>query len=340
MFLFRVFFFSLALATLLPHGIRAADTVQVGPFLFEFATAKQGSDVLGREDEYVKQMSLFDRQVRMQSVEDPGRDAYLGFAAQAARDWPKDAKDSIANALGDISERLGELKMPTIEKILIVHTDGSEEAGAAYTRSNAIILPPGEVGTSDRRKRSVMAHELFHVLSRHHPDMRDALYKRIGFYRRGFTFPDAMKELKLTNPDAPTIAHVMDIKMEGDKKITVAPVVFSQREYEANRGMSLFSTMEFRLLEVKEIVGKQVVANLKEGKPILHRPYFPDFKRQIGRNTRYIVHPEEILADNFAFLVTGKENVPDPWVLEAIKEELAAEVDRKSKTSENVSSEN
>ena len=33
-----------------------------------------------------------------------------------------------------------------------------------------------------------------------------------------------------------------------------------------------------------------------------------DFHRQIGPNTGYIIHPDEILADNFAFLALSKED--------------------------------
>jgi hypothetical protein len=43
---------------------------------------------------------------------------------------------------------------------------------------------------------------------------------------------------------------------------------------------------------------------------------------QIGRNTDYVIHPEEILASNFELLVTGAEGAPSPQVLERIREEL------------------
>ena len=34
-----------------------------------------------------------------------------------------------------------------------------------------------------------------------------------------------------------------------------------------------------------------------------------DFVEQVGQNTDYVIHPEEILADNFALLVIGQQNV-------------------------------
>jgi hypothetical protein len=45
---------------------------------------------------------------------------------------------------------------------------------------------------------------------------------------------------------------------------------------------------------------------------------------QIGRNTQYLWHPEEILADNFAILVLGELSAkplspPSPEVLERLR---------------------
>jgi hypothetical protein len=43
------------------------------------------------------------------------------------------------------------------------------------------------------------------------------------------------------------------------------------------------------------------------------------FIEQVGQNTSYLIHPEEILADNFALLVLGMEDVPSPEILKRIR---------------------
>jgi hypothetical protein len=43
------------------------------------------------------------------------------------------------------------------------------------------------------------------------------------------------------------------------------------------------------------------------------------FYEQVGRNTRYILHPEEILADNFALLVLDERKVPSPEILDKMQ---------------------
>ena len=43
---------------------------------------------------------------------------------------------------------------------------------------------------------------------------------------------------------------------------------------------------------------------------------------QVGNNTDYIIHPEEILADNFALLVLGEHNMPSPEIPQKMREIL------------------
>jgi len=43
----------------------------------------------------------------------------------------------------------------------------------------------------------------------------------------------------------------------------------------------------------------------------------------VGRNTGYIIHPDEILADNFVLLVNQSKNVRSPEILEKMRAVLA-----------------
>ena len=46
------------------------------------------------------------------------------------------------------------------------------------------------------------------------------------------------------------------------------------------------------------------------------------FFEQVGRNTDYIIHPEEILAENFALLMIGKRDVASPEILDKMRSAL------------------
>ena len=45
-----------------------------------------------------------------------------------------------------------------------------------------------------------------------------------------------------------------------------------------------------------------------------------DFWEQVGYNTIYTIHPEEILADNFALLVTGSGEIYSPEIISKMRE--------------------
>jgi hypothetical protein len=85
-----------------------------------------------------------------------------------------------------------------------------------------------------------------------------------------------------------------------------------------------FRYLVFRLMVVKK-VAESWVPMLEDGKPRLLEPSeVDDFHRKIGRNTKYIIHPEEVLADNFVLLMMGREDVRTPRILEEMARLLKA----------------
>lgn len=296
-----------------------SDVVRAGGIEFHFASADQARQVLGRRDRFVDQMSPFDREARMQTTQDPGIEAYLDFVVGEARDWSAAGQAAVSRAIELLDDPLSELALPEVGPILLVHTTGREESGAAYTRGSAIVLPPHYTGTPENPKQRLIAHELFHVISRKHPELRDKLYSIIGFRFVGPLAPPAsLAERTITNPDAPVIEHVIDLKLADDSSATVSPILFSPSEFDPQKSRRLFGYLQFRLMEVKRGDQRKWSAKLDGGEPILHVPEIADFHRQIGRNTGYIIHPEEILAENFASLVTGSK-VKDQWLIDAME---------------------
>jgi hypothetical protein len=306
------------LAAAEPEGLAAGD------YEFAFATIQQGREVLGKRDTFSAQMSPFDRQVRMQAEHDLGEKAYLKFAAAEVIEWTPTSRDAVAAAVEALDQSLQSIKLPPLQPILLIHTSGQEEGGAPYTRGNAIVIPRGKTGSKERPQTVMLAHELFHVISRQHPQLRHKLYQRIGFRHVGkVMFPKQIAERRITNPDAPTIEHVITLQVDSDSQATVAPVTYSKRDYDPASKASLFAYMDFELVEVMPLFTKSFTVKMVDGKPVAHATQ-PDYLRQIGRNTRYIIHPEEVLADNFSFLITGAGRVTDRWVLDAIGEVLSS----------------
>ena len=296
------------------------EAIQAGSVRFEFASPQRGRDVLGRADEFVALMSPFDRQVRMKTERDEGQQAFLKFASNEVRAWPDDHRAKVTKVIRDLHMALSRYSLPKLQPVLLIHTTGAEEGGAAYTRQNAIVLPRP---FSSRPSKKLIAHELFHVLSRQHPKLRDRLYAAVGFQPcQPVRLPGEMQDRRLTNPDAPQFAHRIEVKLDESQSASLVPVLYAKEKYDHREKGSLFRYMEFRLLQLTPDLSQRFVPKLVEGKPVLHTPQLPDFHRQIGRNTGYIIHPEEILADNFALLVTDSEAVKDPWLIEAIRDQF------------------
>jgi hypothetical protein len=217
------------------------------------------------------------------------------------------------------------------ETVWLVQTTGNEEGGAAYCRGPAIVLPHRHVRRDDGDLERLLAHELFHVASSHDAALRARLYAVIGFELcQPIEVPESLANRKLTNPDGPLLDCLISIEHEG-RSLRLAPLLFSSQEnYDAARAGTIFDYLTFRLMEVEPTPGGDGSASgawqatLRDGRPALHDPRtLADFHRKIGRNTGYIIHPDEILADNFAHLVLKTENLPSPEIVTQMRAILA-----------------
>jgi hypothetical protein len=132
-----------------------------------------------------------------------------------------------------------------------------------------------------------------------------------------------MMPRRISNPDAPVVEHCIRVSKDGEP-LWCAPVLFSRTpKYEPKTGGTFFRYLEFRLMVIDR---KSAKATLKDGKPLLLKPDAVEgFYEQIGRNTGYIIHPEETLANNFVHLMTGRHGLKNPEIPEQIEKLLLAE---------------
>ena len=76
--------------------------------------------------------------------------------------------------------------------------------------------------------------------------------------------------------------------------------------------------MTFRLLAVRKNGGTWVPV-IEKGQPKLLDPAkTPSYKEQIGSNTGYIIHPDEIMADNFVHLVQRTKELKTPGIVKEL----------------------
>ena len=163
----------------------------------------------------------------------------------------------------------------------------------------------------------MVAHEFFHVLSRANPALRDQLYQVIGFKKSGeVELPPSLNEHKISNPDAPIYEHVISLQVNGKDHWGV-PIIYSEKDFDTTEGKTFFDYLTFKLLLVEKDQGPfdsvRTAFNSKSA-----RLYAPEevsgFFEQVGRNTDYFIHPEEILAENFVHMLMKTQNLPRPEI--------------------------
>jgi len=188
---------------------------------------------------------------------------------------------------------------------------------AFYTRENTIVIPGNRIEMREREAMlSVMLHEIFHIYSRLNPEKQKALYELIGFKSIGDSqksnIESPLKERILTNPDGPNFAYAIDLKSK-DKTIKCIPIISSTFPKYTEQKKAFFDYLYFDLFEVREDKkGNWEVISDADGKAMVPDDAMPSFFDQIKYNTQYIIHPDEILADNFMILALHKK-YPDQY---------------------------
>jgi hypothetical protein len=269
----------------------------------------EGADILGRKDEFIQRLSAFDRAARMKTDRSISEEEFLKFVKESVLTWNESEKAKIEEAIASIRPALNTLRLSLPKIVNLVKRSGAEEGHAFYTRDAAIVLPEKETDEGDPGllKRTI-AHELFHILSRGNPALREKLYELIGFKKCGeVEFQSDLKSRKIT----PRNDHAIQIRVGGEE-VRAVPILFSNAaKYDVNRGGEFFNYLQSSFLQVPRMSSAQ---------PVLATPEeVSGFFEQVGRNTNYFIHPEEILADNFALLILNEHNVPSPEILEQMR---------------------
>lgn len=187
--------------------------------------------------------------------------------------------------------------LPTI--LLLKKKDKHYGKGVWYTRQNAIIISEYDlIHKSISELSHVLIHELSHIYSRYNPAKRTILYQAIGFYKRPskLLFSKDFKDRILLNPDGLDTDYSIKVKSK-ENILHVVPLIYTtHHSHQTNR--SFFEHLNFGLFPILQDSVKYI-------------PYTPDelknFWEQIGTNTTYIIHPDEIIADNLVKLVFPQE---------------------------------
>jgi len=290
-----------------------------------FADSILAAKIVSTDDEFTKVLSAYDRSAGMQSATPASKEVFIHHLAKNVMSWPENEISRLTESAKKVGPRLQELNLNLPKEIVLIRTTSEEVGGAdpAYTRQNAIMFTaPLLIKVSDSLLTKILVHEIAHVYSRHNKDRRNRLYNIFGFRQSNdIKLPKNWDDRRLSNPDAPALNTIIDVKHDG-QVITLTPLTYAQIPvYDTTKSGGIFQSFDFKMMQVEEKEGLWQPVFF-DGNPVLFNPSpkeLPDFWRQIGKNTNYIIHPEEIMASNFEFLVTKKVDIPNPEILKKME---------------------
>jgi hypothetical protein len=288
---------------------------------FSFATQAEARAVLGAHDDYVRATSTLERSVVMSTSEVMDAERFAAAMQATALEWTAQERRPFDAVLARLEEFLSGMKWKGPARILMVKASDRLMDGHPHTRANAIVIQERmlrEMLARPALLEFLVAHEAFHVLSRANPALREGLYSAIGFRAcEAVEMPQALERLRFTNPDAPQSRHAIAVRWR-DRPVEVLPFVHLASDAAAPRA-GFVSQMQTSWLVIERrenhCVARDEGASLEE---------LQSLRAQVGNNTGYLIHPEEILADNFALLYReavspGVAKIRSPEILERIR---------------------
>lgn len=268
---------------------------------FHYATASEARTLWLEEDAYKRNLSKFDLNVRVghngATMKDLEQKAFRGF-----HDWTKAEKERMDSLMCKLNEiiRKENYKLPLPDSIIIVKSDMEDEGGAGgYTRSKWIALQSDiPLKYPEIKLIHIMLHELFHVLTRNNLDFKRNMYAQIGFTVLDYEieFPKDLKDVRISNPDVDRMDSYAIFKVDSViEPQRCAMVLYANKPY---AGGTLFQYINVGFIALDQNL-KPIMSN---GKTLVYSTkQITDFTDKVGENTRYMINPEEILADNFSF---------------------------------------
>ena len=250
---------------------------------------------------------------------------YARYMEGAVLAWTDEDRRLLQPLLEKFGPPLASLRWQRSKPILLIKAAADFEDGLPHTRANAIVLPQGSERLAAGLLTAIMAHELFHVLSRDDAQLKERLYGAIGFKPcASVDIPQPVSARRVTNPDAPQHRHTISVRYRGQPVEAMPFPSFASEGIDPRQGFKAQVRVAWLLLDREDGACK---ARAPTAGAAPEPPDLEGLFEQVGRNTRYLWHPEEILADNFALLFIGLLRgsplvVPSPDVLERLQKIL------------------
>lgn len=261
-------------------------------------------------EKYFEHVTTIDMAIQMKKEmagqrDQVSKEQFVRFIRTQVSDWKAEEKKLIRQTLEEAFGIVKKLNPDCLPKISLIKIKTNHYGNHVYyTRGHHICIPENIFTDYDHEVQlRILIHEIFHVISKNNPEYRDSLYALIGFKKLPASpeVPEALKKKLLTNPDGVSRAHVIRLGEEsnGEKPVLALPLITSKwSDFDASMP-HFFDYLGFDLYPVEFKNGKYQVGADTMGNTKMPMELTTHFFMKIRDNTQYIIHPEEIMADNF-----------------------------------------
>lgn len=240
---------------------------------------------------------------------------YKALAEAQIVDFTEEEKQIVNSAMDFVESRCAELgiQLPFHDELIFIKSNMADEGYAGgYTHKNEIYLSSyvlgyatrasqGEYGDLDREyflhfTHELVAHEIFHVLTRGDAQFRQRIYSLVGFtvMDHDVEFGPAVRNVLESNPDVERYDNWAEFTIGGVKRRCILTAVYTSSYAEAvaiDSGANFFYYTQ------------GVLVPLDEPNTMIPIDQATDFYDIMGHNSDYLLAAEEYLADNFSYLI-------------------------------------
>lgn len=272
---------------------------------YRFADEKKAQELFLSNTKFLNNLNQYDLDYRL-NKKNATLEEYKAFGTSQMREFTEKEKNLVSKQIIKMENTLNNQKMnlPFDEEIIFIKSTQKEENGSlSYTHSTQIYLGEDifnmmgdKSDISDKFEvEKIFWHELFHCISRTNVIFRKEMYKIIHFtvMDKDFIIPKEIYEISISNPDVEHHDSYATFKIDG-KNIDCYMVLTAFKPFN-KPGDSFFNCLQFSIVPI-------------DSKGEFYLPQdIENFWEIFGKNTPYVIDPEECLADNFSFAILNQE---------------------------------
>lgn len=273
-----------------------------------FSSIKEGQIAISKDEEedFFEKINLIDMQLQMplNHFKDVKitREKYKEHLKKSVVEFSEIDKTRLRKIFKNIENGIHQINpniMPPSIRLIKVQPNHYGE-GVYYTRENSIIIPTNVLRNfQEETLRKVLIHEIFHIYSRQvRKTQREKLYGLIHYKKlKGELKKDEwLQKNTLLNPDGLEENWFVELNVNGTAQKLVSLLVAREN---ADITQPFFSQMLHRMYVLQQrgntyFLDKKQYYTPRQVKSLINK---------IGNTTHYIIHPDEILAENFVLAV-------------------------------------